>query len=320
MQQHSPQLPPSAAARPGHRRAHDKTMPVQFGAFELRKRGAARYDWRDPYHFFVSITWPKFALLFLLLNLGINVLFAGLYLLQPGSIANARPGVFSDVFFFSMETLATVGYGAMSPATLYGHSIAAAEIICGMAFSAIMTGLTFVRFSRAKAKILYADRPVVATRNGRPTLMIRIANGRPGMLVGAKAELGALIGEQTQEGQFFRRIHDMKLMRGRLHMFPLTWTLMHEIDEASPLYGLDGAQLVDRDFRMFVSVTAHDYALGADVYDAKTYAADDIAWGMRYADAVSIDEAGRTIADLSRLSLIEPHTLPHAGATMNGLA
>ena len=320
MQQHSPPLPPSAAARRGRGRPHDRSMAVQFGAFELRKRGAARYDWRDPYHFAVSIGWLRFALLFLVLNLGINVLFACLYLLQPGCIANARPGVFSDVFFFSMETLATVGYGAMSPATLYGHSVAAGEIICGMAFTAIMTGLTFVRFSRAKAKILYAEKPVVTMRNGRPTLMIRIANGRPGMLVDAHAEIGALIGEYTQEGQFFRRIHDMKLSRGRLHMFPLTWTLMHEIDEASPLHGLDEPQLVGRDFRMFVAVKAHDYALGADVYDAKTYVAADIAWGMRYADAVSIDESGRTIADLSRLSLIEPQDLPHPADATPGLA
>ncbi len=295
-------------------------MRVQFGAFELRKRGTERFEWRDPYHFALSLTWPQFALLFLVLNLAINVAFAGLYLLQPGSIANARPGVFSDVFFFSMETLATVGYGAMSPATLYGHSVASAEIISGMAFTAIMTGLTFVRFSRAKAKILYAAQPIVTARNGRKTLMIRIANGRTGMLIDAKAELAALIAERTQEGQFFRRIHDMKLSRGRLPMFPLTWTLMHEIDANSPLHGLEAAQLARLDFRLFVAIKAHDYVLGADVFDAKTYMATEIAFGMRYADAVSIDEAGRTVADLSRLSLIEPEDAPNFGGAAQGHA
>ena len=304
MQQHSP-TPPPGSARP-HGRRHDAGMRVQFGAFEMRKRGVARFDWHDPYHFALSLTWPQFALLFLCLYLGINLLFAVLYMLVPGAIANARPGNFGDAFFFSMETLATVGYGAMSPATLYGHLIAAAEIIVGVAFSAIMTGLTFVRFSRARSKMLYAERPVVAAFNGRPTLMLRIANGRAGMLVEAKAELAALIREQTQEGQMFRRIHDLKLVRGRLHMFPLTWTLMHEIDQKSPLHGIGPERLAGMDFRLFVAVKARDYVLAADVYDARTYTAADIAFGMRYADAVSIDAQGRTVADLGRLSLIEP--------------
>ncbi len=318
MQQHSPRLPPSAATRRRHRA--DDAMRVQFGAFELRKRAAERFDWRDPYHFALSLTWPRFALAFLLLNLGINVLFAALYLLQPGSIANARPGRFSDVFFFSMETLATVGYGTMSPATLYGHSVAAAEIIAGMAFTAIMTGLTFVRFSRPKPKILYADHPVIATRNGRPTLMLRIANGRTGMLIDARAELAALIAERTQEGQFFRRIHDLRLQRNRLHMFPLTWTLMHDIDEQSPLHGRDAAGLAAMDFRLFIALKAHDYVLGADIFDAKTYFAGDIVFGMRYADAVSIDEQGRTVADLSRLSLLEAEGAPNFGGAAQGHA
>lgn len=297
--------PPPDGAAPRERR-YTGAMRVQMGAFEIRKRGAARFDLRDPYHLALSLSWPQFALAFLALNLAINLLFATLYLLQPGCIANARPGAFADAFFFSMETLATVGYGVMAPATLYGHSVAAAEIISGIAFTAIMTGLTFVRFSRAKAKILYADKAVVATYNGRPTLMIRIANGRFGMLVEATAEVGALIGEHSHEGQFFRRIHDMRLTRSRLHLFPLTWTLMHEIDQKSPLHGIGPERLAGMDFRLFVAVKARDYVLAADVYDARTYTAADIAFGMRYADAVSIDAQGRTVADLGRLSLIEP--------------
>lgn len=302
MQRYRRQSPQSAVRR----RGRDGTMRVQMGAFELRKRGVVRYDLRDPYHLAISLSWPQFALLFLALYLGINMLFAGLYLCRPGSITSARPGAFSDAFFFSMETLATVGYGVMSPATLYGHAVAGAEIITGVAFTAIMTGLTFVRFSRARAKILYAERPVVALYNGRPTLMIRIANGRAGMLIDVTAEVAAIIGERTREGQFFRRIHDLKLSRQRLQIFPLTWTLMHEIDRNSPLYGLDADRLAMLDFRLFLSVKARDFVLGADVYDARTYRAADIAFGMRYADAVSIDEDGRTVADLARLSLIEP--------------
>ena len=131
--------------------------------YTIAKRGLAGFDPRDSYHLAVRISWPRFLLLFLALNLVINLLFASLYLLQEGSIANARPGSFTDAFFFSFETMATVGYGNMSPASLYGHVVATAEIICGMGFTAILTGLTFVRFARPKAKIVYAEKAVSRT-------------------------------------------------------------------------------------------------------------------------------------------------------------
>lgn len=301
-----PQPPPIAVSLPRAQRPLTG-MSVRAGAFTLAK-GAARYDWRDPYHIAISLRWPSFLAVFVVLELGINFLFAALYLAQPGSIANARPGSYSDAFFFSLETLATVGYGAMSPATLYGHCISAVEIISGLAFIAIMTGLTFVRFSRAKARILYADRPVVATYNGRATLMVRIANGRVTAMVDANAKLSALIGEKTQEGQFYRRIHDLTLVRAQLPIFPLTWTLMHEIDEKSPLRRFDLQSLKDSQIRLFVSLKARDLALATDVFDIKDYGADEIAVGMRYSDAVSIDPNGNTIADLTRLSLLELDT------------
>lgn len=282
------------------------TMRVRAGAFELRKRGAARFDLSDPYHLAVGLSWPGFAVLFAGLMLTINLLFAGLYLLQTGSIANARPGVFSDALFFSLETLATVGYGTMSPGTLYGHCISAIEIVAGMAFVAIMTGLTFVRFSRPRGKILFADKAVVAMHNGHPTLMVRIANGRAVTLTDATARMSVLLKEHTLEGYAFRGVHDLPLLRPRVPLFPLTWTLMHRIDEASPLFGRDARQLAVEDTRVFLSLEVRDPTLAATVYAIRDYGPADIALRHRYADAVSLDEHGRTIADLDRISLIEP--------------
>ncbi len=283
-------------------------MRVRVGAFEVTKKGALRYDFRDPYHLALSLSWPGFLLMFVVFELAINVLFATLYALQPGSVANASPGSFADLFFFSLETLATVGYGAMSPATLYGHTVSAVEIISGLAFIAIMTGLTFVRFSRPRAKILYADTAVVVQYNGHPTLMIRIGNGRYSTLSDARARLGALLGEETREGQFYRRVHDLKLQRDRIPLFPLTWTLMHVIDEHSPLRGFTKEQYSRKLVRLFLEVEARDPNLAAQIYDIKDYGADQVVFGMRYADAVSIDEHGNTIADLRRISLIEQDT------------
>jgi inward rectifier potassium channel len=132
---------------------------IRAGSVELVKRGASRYDLHDPYHIALSMSWKGFALAFVGFELCVNVIFALLYLARPGCIASARPGAFSDVFFFSLETLAMVGYGTMAPATLYGHVVSAVEILCGMAFTAILTGLLFVRFSKPRSKILFAIRP-----------------------------------------------------------------------------------------------------------------------------------------------------------------
>ena len=298
-------FPPQSAGQINRGRQRNAGMSVRVGAFELRKTGAARYDWRDPYHIAVSLSWPGFLLLFVVLELALNLIFASLYLLQPGSVANARPGALSDAFFFSLETLATVGYGAMSPATLYGHIVSAVEIIVGMAFVAIMTGLTFVRFSRPRGKFMWADKAVVTTYNHKPVLMVRLANGRAGTLTDATARLSALIGERTLEGHSYRRVHELTLQKSRLPLFALTWTLMHDIDEASPLRGHTAETLAGTQIRLFVGVAAHDRALAADVSDMRDYGPDDIAFGMRYADAVTTDGQGRTLADLGRLSLLE---------------
>jgi len=287
-------------------RRPDRPMKIRVGAFELTKRGAAKYDFRDPYHLAVSVSWLAFGAAFIAAELVINLFFALLYYLQPGSVANVPTGGFINLFFFSIETLATVGYGVMAPDTLYGHTISAIEIVTGMMFTAIMTGLLFVRFSKPRAKILYADKAVVSIHNGRPTLMLRIGNGRMTLMTHASARLGVLLAERSEEGQFFRRVHDLALERPDIPVFALTWTLMHVIDEASPFHGHDAESLREADPRLFLTVEARDHALGTQVQDIKDYSAADILFGQRFADAVTVDEAGHTMVDLGRISLLEP--------------
>ena len=139
----------------------------------------------------------------------------------------------------------------MAPATLYGHVVSAIEIICGMVFTAIMTGLLFVRFSKPRPRILFADQAVVTSHNCSPTLMVRIANGRMTLL------------EESAEGHSLRRLHDLALANTRLSLFALTWTVMHVIDEKSPLAGYDAEQLEEGDARLFLSIEARDHAIGA---------------------------------------------------------
>jgi inward rectifier potassium channel len=240
--------------------------------------------------------------------LTINLAFAWLYWLSPGDVVNTTPGSFADVFFFSIETLATVGYGVMAPATLYGHIVSAAEIVTGMAFTAIFTGLLFVRFSRPKAKILFADDAVVTNRNGKPTLMVRVVNGRVTMMSNANARLFMLLGETTAEGTFFRRVHELHLLQSHLPLFVMPWTLMHVIDQASPLFGHSAESLATADLRIFLTIETHDQALSALVQDMKTYSRDHIRFGMRFVDMVHLLESGGATADLSRISMLEPDT------------
>jgi inward rectifier potassium channel len=288
------------------RKPREKSARIRLGAYEFTKKGVSRFDLRDPYHLAITLTWPQFLAALFALYLIVNTVFATLFWLVPGSVAKARPGSFMDVLFFSIETLATVGYGDMYPATLYGHVVASSEILCGLAFTAILTGLTFVRFSRPRAKLIFAANPVMATHNGKPTLMLRIGNGRAGLLTDAAAKLNVLLAVMTTEGKLFRSVHELRLERARIPAFPLFWTLMHVLDERSPLHGFDLAQFIAADARVFVTVEARDPALAAVVHDLRNYTPEDIRFGMRYVDAMTTAEDGTLVADLTRIGALEP--------------
>jgi inward rectifier potassium channel len=290
----------------GTRRRPAKPIPIGRPEFGLSNLGVRRFDLRDPYHLAVSLSWPAFVAATVACWLVINLGFASLYTLSPGDVANARPDSFSDAFFFSIETLATVGYGVMAPATLYGHILSAAEIVTGTAFTAIVTGLLFVRFSRPKAKFIFSNDAAVTMRNGQPTLMLRVANGRMSVMTSANARLFVLLAENTSEGIFFRRIHDLHLMQSHLPLFVMPWTLLHVIDEASPLFGHNAETLAASDTKLFLAIEARDQTLAALVQDIKDYPVDRIRFGMRFANAVTLDQARRATADLSRISLLEP--------------
>jgi inward rectifier potassium channel len=286
----------------------ERAARVRLGSYEFKKKGISRFDPRDPYYFAVALTWPQFLMALFALYLSVNVVFAALYWLVPSSVANARPGSFADTFFFSIDTLATVGYGEMYPATLYGHVVAAIEIVCGLAFTAILTGLTFVRFSRPRAKFVFAANPVVATHNGKPTLMLRIGNGRATVLTDAAAKLNILFYETGAAGEPLRRARELRLERAHVPAFPLSWTLMHVLDEHSPLHGYDAARAIEADARVFVTLEARDPTLATVVHDARYYAPEDIRFGMRYTDAVTMAEDGTPVADLTRIGALEPDT------------
>ena len=187
----------------GWRRSNQRWSRLVLGGYTITRKGVAGFDLRDSYHLVIALSWPRFIVLVVAVHPAINVGFAVLYLAQPAAIANAHRGSLADAFFFSVETSATVGYGEMYPTTLYGHIVCTAEIFVGVAFTALATGLLFVRFSRPRARILYAAHAVIGRHAGQPTLMIRIANGRHGLLYDASAHLGLLLTIRGEHGEVF---------------------------------------------------------------------------------------------------------------------
>ena len=297
---------PSEQSPPGRkRRRREPASVVSLRNYTLTKKGVSRYDWADPYRLAVELSWPQFLALLFAVYVTVTAVFGVLYLLVPGAVANAKPHVFADHFFFSLETLATVGYGYMYPATIYGHVVAGTEILTGVTFTAILTGLTFGRFSKPRAKFIFAEHPVVSVYNGRATLMLRVGNGRTGVLADARVKIGVLISEVSAEGAHFRRTHELSLARHTIPVFPLTWTIMHEIDDHSPLFGMTTESFRASDVRMFVSLEARDPLLATVVHELRDYAPTDVIFGARYVDMIGEDEEGRPCADMTKISEVE---------------
>jgi inward rectifier potassium channel len=294
-------LPPS---RPAPTNASFSPVQGRIGDFRPRKVGIPRYDLRDPYYTAVTAPWSIFLLAVLALVLVVNLAFAALYLAESGAVQNLAPGRFADAFFFSVETLSTVGYGAMAPASFYGHLIATAEIIAGLGFTASLTGILFVRLSKPRARILFADQLAVTEEDGRSVLSIRVANGRRMLLNNASAVLSAVTLRQDETGAAVWEAHRLALEQDQVSLFPLTWTLRHPMLEPSPLAGVRADRPPPEDLRLYLMVMAHDPAINAEVQAMKEYSCAALKFGKRYADAISRAKDGRIVADLSRLGAL----------------
>ena len=277
-----------------------RTIKVQAGHREFIKLNARRFDWRDIYHLVLTLTWPQFAAMILGIYLCINLLFAILYLLGGSCIAELAPGSFTDHFFFSVETLATVGYGHAYPATLYGHCVATLEILVGLFGLAVLTGLIFVRFSRPTARIMFSNVAVIAPFDGIPTLMIRLANLRHHAMIEADFRLLLMRSELTKEGEDVRRFYPLRLQFDHLISFPAALTVRHVIDEASPLHGVTAEDLKLTDSRMLASIVCVDPVIQAPVQTQTEYVCEQIAWNRQFAEIYMEDARGRYTVDYSK--------------------
>jgi inward rectifier potassium channel len=268
--------------------------------------GLPRPWFGDLYHRILTIGWASFFTSAAAVYVGANIVFALLYLAQPGSIANARPETFADAFFFSVETISTIGYGQMVPATLYANLVMTAESAVGLLLVALATGLVFARFSRPTARVLFSRVAVIGPHNGRPTLSLRLANVRQNQILAAEVSMTLVRDEVSTEGERRRRFYDLRLTRQRSPVFALTFTVMHEIDRHSPLFDTDPDALAAVNAELVVATSGIDETLVQPVHARTSYLPHEILWNRRFVDILGWTEDGRRVIDYRRFHDTEP--------------
>jgi inward rectifier potassium channel len=274
---------------------------VDMGGFRAVKTGAPSV-FADLYYTTMEMRWPAFVGAVAAIFLAVNLLFALIYLALPGSVANVAPGSLADRFFFSVETLGTVGYGEMAPATRAGHVVAAVEILTGLFFSATVTGLIFARFARPRDSFVFSRVAVLGELDGRRTLMLRLASTRARPMMDVVAQIAWLERVDLPDGRVFRRLTELPLVRARNPMMALSWTLSHAIEDGSPmLAALDG----EGEFRLTVTVSGLDTLLATQAIGGCSYRRDQILIDHEFADAVS-EEGGLFHLDLRKLGTVRP--------------
>ncbi len=282
------------------------TRRTQIGSLkgDSAIHGAPTSVFEDLYHFLVTSSWPALiGLIAAALTLA-NLLFALAYYLDQG-IENAHSGSFADMFFFSVQTMATIGYGKMEPVTLFSNIMVSIEALTGLLALALMTGLVFSKFSRPTARVRFSRYVVIGPRDGVHSLMIRAANLRANRIVEADMHVVLARQELTAEGDNVRRLYDLTLTRSRSAMFALSWTAVHQLVEGSPLFGHTRESLANCAAEIIVSIIGLDETFSQTVHARHTYELDEIVWDARFADVLVLHPDGSRSVDYTRFDEVE---------------
>lgn len=270
------------------------------GNFNVARKGVSKFDWGDLYHALLTLSWIK---LFAVVGAGYiitNILFAFMYLAAGDGVENMREGDFSDAFFFSVQTMATIGYGAMYPKTLFANILVAIEALLGLLGVSMGSGLVFARFSLPKARVMFSRVAVITPHNSVPTLMFRVANERQSWILEAQVNVSLVTSEITQEGQAMRRFYNLPLFRNQSSLFALTWTVMHPIDENSPLYSITLDEMLEKEMEILITLTGIDQTVSDNIHAHHSYIPTEILWNHRFADILSKTRNGKRSVDYNR--------------------
>jgi inward rectifier potassium channel len=272
---------------------------VSRDRLDVRVLGRAPTGFGDLYHGLIRLSWGKFFAGFVVAFLLLNLVFAGLFALDPQGLsasASTHFSAFWHAFFFSIHTIATIGYGDSVPISLYANVLVVIETTIGILFFAVTSGIMFARFSQPSARILFSDKMVIRTFQGVPTLMFRAMNDRRNFILEASMNV-AVLRTEVVDGKSMRRFHDLPLIRQTNPVFALSWTAMHPIDAASPLAGLDAQSFLAGADEIVVILTGIDASVAQPLHARQAYSPDQVYFDHDFVDVMSVDERGRRVID-----------------------
>ncbi len=281
------------------------------GTMNVRAEDFSKTSLFDLYHLFLSLRWRMVFLLVTLTYLLVNILFGTAYFLAGpdallGTHAHDPLDRWLECFFFSVQTLATIGYGGISPHSLTAHILVTIEALVGLIGLALVTGIIFSRFSRPTARIRFSHRALITRMDGKPCLVFRMANTRLNQIAEAQVRVVVARYETTQEGQGFREIYDLALERDRSPLFAMTWTIVHPIGPDSPLYGQSRESIRASDTEIITTLIGTDETFSQTVHSRFSYAAGDIEWNTDFDDMVYRDSNGVLTVQLEKINSTKP--------------
>ena len=285
------------------------------GSFNVRRTGLPTLTSLNLYHTLLTMSWRTFLLLILVLYFVSNIVFGALYASAgTGAIVDtsAEPltNMFVRCFFFSVQTFATIGYGTIHPAGVVPNLLVTVESYYSLIANALITGVVFARFARPVAKVIFSDVAVIAPYRDKQGLMFRLVNGRNNQLIEVRAQV--LFARFVNEnGRSVRRFDFLELERRKVTFFPLAWTVVHPIDETSPLYGLASEDYIRTDAEILILLTATDETFAQIVHTRSSYKPHEIRCGYKFVSLYNEVDDGEPISiDIRKLSLVVPAELP----------
>ena len=272
----------SEVARGVHKRLLNRD-----GSFNVVRYGLNPLSALSFYHWSLSVSWPRFFGFLSASYLVINTVFAFAYLTSgPAALAGPPPasfgGAFLRAFFFSVETFATIGFGNITPTGVPANVLMTLEALSNIVGIALSTGIVFARFSRPTAKIIFSQQAVVAPYRGGTAFEFRIVNARSSQIIELEAKVSLSRLERSPNGMV-RKFHDLRLERNKVVFFPLSWTLVHPIDNESPLFGLGASDLLATNAEILILLTGTDETSSQSVHARSSYKADEIVWNATFA-------------------------------------
>jgi inward rectifier potassium channel len=288
-----------------------KSQPVinKDGTINVKRTGISFFSTSNSYHSLITMSWTKFWAVVLSGYMIANILFAFIYVWVGADSLDGKSGVtffdhFMDAFFFSAQTISTVGYGHISPQGMAANSVAAFESMMGLLAFALATGLLYGRFSRPSAKILYSKNILIAPYRGGRGIMFRLANQRRNILIDLEMEVVFSYNEEVN-GKTERKFFQLELERRRVSILTLSWTVVHPLDENSPIKDITPEELKKALAGFSVVLKTFDDTFSQTVHSRTTYQYDDLVWDAKFKPAFERDDDGRVVLDLSKISAHE---------------